>query len=250
MVLFLATLFGTSLVIASACVFNNYIDRGLDVHMARTKRRALVTGTISGRQALIFATCLGLLGISLLAAFTNWLVVLIGLIAFVDYVVLYGWSKRRSVHGTIVGSISGAAPITAGYTAVTNHVGLGAALLFLVLVIWQMPHFYAIAMYRYSDYKKAKLPVLPVVKGMAHTKIQIIIYVCAFVLATLQLTVFKYTGYTFAAVMLIVGTGWIWLALKGFNDVDDGKWARQMFRYSLIVILIFSVILSVGSLLP
>jgi len=165
--LFAATLAGTSLVIAAACVYNNYIDRNIDKRMARTKKRALVQGTISGKHALIFATMLGVLGFALLLAYTNTLVTVIGVIAFIDYVVLYGISKRRSVYGTIVGSISGAAPIVAGYVAVTNQFDLGALLLFFILVYWQMPHFYGIAMYRFDDYKAAGIPVLPVQKGMA-----------------------------------------------------------------------------------
>lgn len=249
--LLISAVIGTSLVIASACVFNNYIDRGIDVKMARTKKRALVSGTIKGRNALIYATILGVLGFCLLLLYVNVLVAVIGAVGFVDYVVLYGLSKRGSVHGTIVGSISGAAPILAGYAAVTDRIDGGAILLFLILVIWQMPHFYAIATYRLNDYKEAGLPVLPVEKGIRATKVQILLYIIAFIIATLLLTIFGYTGYPYFVVMAIAGLVWLWYGLQGFRTGkgDDTAWARKMFFISLIVLTAFCLMLSINSVL-
>jgi protoheme IX farnesyltransferase len=159
--LFAATIIGTCLVIASACVINNYIDRGIDKKMKRTKGRATVTGKVSGRWAIAYGVVLGILGFSMLILFTSALVALIGLVAYVDYIALYGVSKRVSVHGTLVGSIAGASPPVAGYCAVTGHFDGGALIIFLIMVCWQMVHFYAIAIRRSSDYKAAGIPVLP-----------------------------------------------------------------------------------------
>ncbi len=127
--LLLATLGGTALVIASACVINNFLDREIDAKMARTKKRALVSGSISGPRALICASLLGLLGFVILGVRTNRLTFGLGVLALFTYVVLYGIAKRRSVHGTVVGSIAGALPPVAGYTAVTNHLDSGALIL-------------------------------------------------------------------------------------------------------------------------
>ena len=138
-------LIGISLVMASACVVNNVIDVDIDAKMARTDHRALVTGAIKKNIAIIYGVILGVLGFAALIYWTNWLVVVIGLVGFVDYTVLYGYFKRKSIHGTIVGSISGATPPIAGFCAVTGTFGLEALILFLILVIWQMPHFYAIS---------------------------------------------------------------------------------------------------------
>ncbi len=248
--LFFGLIVGTSLVIGSACVFNNYIDRGIDKKMARTRKRALVSGTVSGRNALIYATVLGIIGFMSLILLTNWLTVLVGIVAFVDYVVLYGLFKRRSVYGTIVGSVSGAAPVVAGYVAVTDHFGVAGLLLFLILVFWQMPHFYAIAMYRLKDYTAANIPVLPRVSGMMLTKIQIMAYIVAFTVASSLLSVFGYTGLVFRVVMLITGIVWFVQGYAGHKTTDDEAWARRMFHISLIVILVLSVMLSVGALLP
>ncbi|HSX17662.1 MAG TPA: heme o synthase [Patescibacteria group bacterium] len=248
--LLLAVLAGTSLVIASGCVFNNYIDRGIDVKMARTKKRALVTGEISGRNALGYATLLGLAGFAVLIAWTNWLVVLIGFIALFFYVVLYGIAKRRSVHGTIVGSVSGSAPIVAGYCAVTGRFDTGAALLFLILTVWQMPHFYAIATYRSKDYAAAGLPVLPVKQGVKSAKRYMLGYIVAFIAATLALTVAGITGVVYAVIMLLAGVAWLYKSVQGFSAPDDNKWARKLFGFSLLVLLVFCFTISVDSFLP
>jgi protoheme IX farnesyltransferase len=248
--LLLATVAGTSLVIASACVFNNYIDRAIDAKMARTSKRALVEGTVKGRNAIIYATFLGLGGFLVLAVDTNLLVVGIGLVALFDYVVLYGLAKRRSVHGTLVGSIAGAAPVVAGYCAVTGRFDTGAIILFLILASWQMPHFYAIAMYRFNDYKTASLPVLPVKSGVQAAKIQILLYIVAFIAANALLSAFGYTGYTYLIIMTLLGLAWLWKGLQGFKTNADRLWARQMFFFSLVIILSLSIMLSASPLLP
>jgi heme o synthase len=248
--LLIAVLAGISLVIGSACVFNNYIDRDIDEKMERTKNRGLVSGEISPVNAIIYATLLGIIGFVILLVYTNLLTAFLGLIGFIDYVILYGISKRRSPLGTIVGSISGAMPIAAGYTAVTNRFDLGALLLFVILVCWQMPHFYAIAIYRLNDYKEAGLPVLPIKKGIYRTKVQMLLYLLAFIAAIVSLTALGYTGVVYLAVMLALSLYWLWRGLQGFSTSNDAKWARNMFLFSLIIILVFSLMISVDSLLP
>jgi protoheme IX farnesyltransferase len=191
----LAVLVGQSLIIASACVFNNYIDRDIDKKMARTKNRALVRGTLSASSALVYATLLGLIGVAILTAYTNILTVFIGVVGLIVYVVLYGITKRRGPYGTIVGSISGAMPPVAGYTAVSNNLDAAAIILFLILIFWQMPHFYAIAMYRLKDYTAAHIPVLPAKTSMHRTKVHIMVYVIGFILTSLALSVAGYMGF-------------------------------------------------------
>ena len=246
----LATLVGLSLVIGSSCVFNNYIDRGIDAKMSRTKRRALVTQSISVRSAIIYAVILGLIGSTVLALYTNLLTLGLALFGFFAYVVMYGIGKRRSVHGTVVGSISGALPPVVGYTAVTGRLDAGALILFLILVLWQMPHFYAIAIYRLDDYAAANIPVLPLAHGLRATKIQILVYIVAFILAAWSLSLFGYAGITYLVVSLALGAAWLALGLRGFNNANDNDWARKMFRFSLVVITGLCVMVSLNSLLP
>lgn len=245
-----STIGGMALVIASGCVFNNYLDRSLDAKMKRTKKRALVEGTISGSSAIAYATILGISGFAILARYTNALTVCLGLLAIFNYVVLYGFFKRRSVHGTVVGSVAGALPPVAAYSAVTNHLDVGAVILFFIYVFWQMPHFYAIGMYRFKDYKAAGLPILSVKKGMRASKVYILGYTAAFTVTSLLLTSFGYTGYAYLFVMAGIGLYWLVKGLKGFEAEDDGEWARHMFGTSLIVVMVLAVMLSVGPLLP
>jgi len=246
----LSVLGGIALVVASACTVNNYIDRGIDAKMARTKKRALVSGQISAQRALTFAAIVGIVGFLILIVHTNLLTFVLGLLAYFVYIVAYGYTKRVTVHGTVVGSIAGALPPVAGYTAAVNRLDGGALLLFLILVFWQMPHFYAIAMYRFDDYKAAGLPVLPVKKGMKAAKIQILLYVAAFTLTGVLFTVLGYTHIVFLIVVGGLGLCWLYMGLKGFSAKDDKKWARKMFFYSLIVTLTLSIMLAIGALLP
>jgi heme o synthase len=239
--LLVATLLGLGLVIASACVFNNVLDRGLDARMARTRRRALVTGQISPPAALIYATTLGLAGATLLAAFTSLLALTIALSGLVGYVVIYGVAKRRTVLGTLVGSLPGAVPPVVGYTAVTGHLDLAALILFAILVTWQMPHFYAIALYRLGDYTSAGLPVLPAKRGPAVSKRHILAYIIAFTLIAPLLTVLRYTSIVYFIIMLALGLAWLALGLTRLANTNDETWGRDMFRFSLVVLLGFSV---------
>lgn len=243
--LLLVTLVGLSLVIASAAAFNNYIDRDIDKKMKRTKNRALVTGSISGRDAVLFASVLGLLGTATLAIFTNFLTLAIALTGFFVYVVLYGFWKRRSVYGTIIGSISGAVPPIVGYTAASGRLDAGAIILFFILVLWQMPHFFAIAIYRLKDYAAASIPVLPVKKGILNAKVNMMLYIIAFSVTASLLTVFGYAGYLYLIVVLLLSAAWLFQSLKGFYASDDVIWARQMFVISLIVITVLSLVLCI-----
>ncbi|HET7301925.1 MAG TPA: heme o synthase [Candidatus Saccharimonadales bacterium] len=251
--LFIITMLGTSLVIGAACTINNVLDRDIDRIMARTKKRATVTGAISAKNATIFGIAIGVAGIISLALWTNWLVVIIGIVGFIDYVWLYGaFSKRHSMHGTLVGSISGATPILAGYCAVAGQIDITAMLLFAALFFWQMPEFYSISVYRQGEYKAAGVPVISVVKGIAVTKKYIFAYTLAFVAATLLLPLGTSVSTSYMVSMTVLGAYWLWLGFVGLKTqaTDDATWAKKMFRFSLVVILAFSALLSVDRFLP
>ncbi len=240
--LLFVTALGLSLVMASGCVFNNVIDRDIDVLMERTKNRAMVLSSISLRRALIYATVLGFIGGAILFLFTNILTTVIALFGLFAYVVLYTlWTKRTTVYGTLVGSISGAVPPVVGYTAVSNSLDIGAFIIFVILVFWQMAHSYAIAIYRLKDYANAGIPVLPVVKGVRTAKIDMAVYVVLTTVAMLTLTVFGYTGLVYSAIVIISGLVWLSLVLKGFSAQDDQVWARKMLLASIAVLFAWAV---------
>ncbi|MCS3470668.1 heme o synthase [Pseudomonas sp. Pseusp122] len=245
-VVFLAAVIGTSLVVASGCVFNNCIDRDIDVKMERTRNRVLVQGLVSVKLALLYATVLGLGGVGLLYTYATPLAALFAVIGFVIYVGLYSlWLKRKSVHGTLVGSLSGAMPPVIGYVAVSNHFDLAALTLLVMFSLWQMPHSYAIAIFRFNDYLAAKIPVLPVERGIPVAKRHILIYILAFLIATLMLTFGGYAGLNYLAVAAGMGMYWLYMAWKGYKAVDDTVWARKLFVFSIFTITALSVMMSV-----
>lgn len=234
--LFFATLLGLALIMASACVLNNYIDRQLDKKMERTKNRALVKGVISGQNAVAFAIILGLIGGLILLLNTNPLTVLVAGTGFFVYVVLYSLWKGHTIYGTAIGSIAGAVPPVVGYCAVSNQFDAAALILFMLMVFWQMPHFFSIALMHLKDYTAAKIPVLPVKKGIARTKIHMLLYIVAFVVTAMMLTFFHYTGYAYLIVTIAIGMAWLALCIQGFASDNDQRWGRRMFRLSLVVI--------------
>lgn len=244
-------LFGMTAVVASACVLNNYLDQDIDAVMERTKKRPSVAGSVSGVGMLVFSTVLLLAGMTALVLWTNLLTVWVGVIGFVTYVWLYGaLSKRRSIHGTLVGSISGAMPILGGYVAARGRLDAAAIVVFLIIFFWQFPEFYSIAIYRRKEYAAAKIPVMPVVKGVRSTTVQIFIYTILYVLSTLSLTLFGYTGWIYFAVMALFGVHWIAVGYEGLHVKNSDKWARRMFKLSMINILVLCAALSIGPLLP
>lgn len=246
----MATIVGLGLVIGSACVFNNFVDRDIDAKMERTKNRGFAAHSISPAAGLTYGAALGIIGIALLIMYVNLLTAAITFFGFLVYVILYGYTKRVSHWGTVVGSISGSVPIVVGYTAVVNRLDIEALLLFIILAVWQMPHFYAIAIYRMEDYKSAGIPVLPIKKGNGVTKIYTLCYIVAFLIAASLLTFLGYAGYTYLAIELVLGFAWLWLAIEGLWTKDDVAWARKIFFFSLIVIIGYSIALSIASILP
>lgn len=245
--LLLATVTGLSLVVASGCVMNNCIDRDIDRHMQRTRGRVLVTGQISVLAALTHGVVLGLAGFGLLWWYTTPVATALAAFGFFIYVGVYSlWMKRRSVYGTLVGSLSGAMPPVVGYCAVTGQFDTGAALLLLIFCLWQMPHSYAIAIFRFDDYSAAGIPVLPVKEGIRVTKQHIVRYILAFAAAALMLTLSGFAGYGYLVIALLVSIWWLLIALSGYREeVDDRVWARKLFGFSIIAITALSLMMSI-----
>ena len=245
---FLAVIIGSSLIIASAGVINNIIDRKIDKKMKRTSKRALVLGNISFKNALSFGIILAVVGFYTLTL-TNYKVEIVGLIGYLDYLVLYSFFKRRSVYGTLIGSVSGSIPLVAGYLAFQNKFDLIFLDLFLIMSVWQMAHFYAIAIYRQKDYSNAKLPMLPLIKGIFKTKVQISLYIILYLILNVWLYFIAKISIIYLIMMVIISIIWIVKSLRGFNMSDDVLWAKDVFRFSLIVMISFSILLSVARII-
>lgn len=242
----LHVLIGTSLVIGGACVLNNIYDRSIDEQMARTKQRALVTKTISVAHASLFASLLLVSGIAVLIIAKLYSVCAIGLSAVFFYVVLYGYAKRRTWYATHIGAVPGAASILAGYVAAAGF-GFAGWLLFLIMCLWQMPHFFAIAIFRRQEYAAANIPIVSVSRGNTFCRNQITIYTILLLPATLSVWIFGFAGWQYALVMSVLCLLWIWYGLQRVNTKQLDGWARRMFGCSLVILLGFCTTLSLFS---
>lgn len=247
---FIGGVAGTALVIGSACVLNNVLDRDIDKRMKRTAKREVASGTINATNALLFCAIVGLSGFALLFFLTNIVTTLLGVLAYIWYVVIYGYAKRTTAYSTIIGGVAGALPPVAGYTALTGNIDAAAVILFLILFLWQLPHFYAIAMFRQKDYAEAKLPIWSVKYGLKNTKVQIMVSALLFVAVVPLLTVFGYTGITYLVLSLALALFWVIKGVTLYKNADDIKWARTMFGISLIVLLSMCLLIAVGGYLP
>jgi heme o synthase len=244
----LATLIGLSCIVGSASLFNNYWDRIADAKMGRTKDRALASGKMSQREAIWFASILALLGTLVLAAFTNLVALSMALLGMFVYVALYSPLKYKTHHATLIGSIAGSLPPLVGYCARSHQLDLAAMVLFLLVAFWQLSHFFAIAIRRLDDYRAASIPVLPVKRGVAATQVQMIFYIAAFIATVPLLTSLGRTSYLFPIGVGLAGGIWLGLSIRGVvRRAESKRWAKQMFFYSLGVILVFSLLLIVDS---
>ncbi|SDI06364.1 protoheme IX farnesyltransferase [Planococcus glaciei] len=238
---------GTAAIIAASGAFNNIYDRDIDALMARTKVRPTVTGTISIKRVAIVAVLLLLIGLGLLYVASP-LAAFLGFLGVFFYVIPYTmWTKRHTIWNTEVGSISGAIPPLIGWAAVAPDIWHPACwALFLIMVIWQMPHFYAIAIRKKEDYAAASIPMLPVVKSARRTYIQSNIYLVLLVLSSF---LFLPLSLGLTLMSLILGLIWLGLSLFGSRSMTIEVWANKMFLFSLIhMMTIFSTVIIYSSI--
>jgi protoheme IX farnesyltransferase len=241
---------GIALIIGASCVVNNIIDRDLDSKMSRTKKREIASGRISPMHAAIFAGLLFFVGTAILALFTNFLVLVLGVIAVFWYIVVYGIAKRTTPLSTIIGGVCGALPLVAGYVTVTGDLDMTALLLFVIMMVWQLPHFYAISIWRRKDYKQGGIPVWAVRYGVDSAKVQIFFWVVIYALLVPLLTLTHATGWTYLIAMLGVSIYWIFQGAKYYKKEDSERWAKRMFGVSLVVLLVFCAAISLSRYLP
>jgi protoheme IX farnesyltransferase len=214
--------------------------------MERTKARPTVTGKVLPVKVLLLGIILIGLG-TLFLFFTTMTATVIGLLGVFSYVFLYTlWSKRQLVSNTIIGSISGAVPPLIGWAAVDANLDIMAWALFVLMFVWQPPHFYALAMRRVNEYRAAGVPMLPVVKGFKTTKIHIVVWVAALLPIPFFLT---NLGIPFLILATVLNIGWLALGVYGYKIKDDIKWAKLMFVYSLQYLTIIFVAMVIVTLI-
>jgi protoheme IX farnesyltransferase len=247
-ILFAVTI-GLTCVIASACVVNNYFDRKIDAKMDRTKNRALVTGSISSVSALWFACVLGGVGFGTLLKYTNFISFFWAVVGFISYTIAYTPLKKKTVFATEIGSIPGGTPPIIGYTAVAGTFDQTALLLGLILIAWQMPHFFSISIFRKKEYRQASIPVRAIHDGSERTRTIIQIYVIAFSILCVLLFSTGVVGWSYLTIMSTLCGYWLFWALRPpKHNIEN--WAKGVFGISLIVLLGFCIAISVGARLP
>ena len=239
---FLAVL-GTTLTVASANVFNNYLERDSDQRMVRTQNRPLAAQRIPATYALIFGIVLCLVAIPMLTIWVHPLSGLLAGIALVSYVMIYTLLKRASSFNTLVGAFPGAMPPLIGWVSATEVIDVGGVLLFSILFLWQIPHSLAIAIYRGPEYQNAGLIILPNDKGLEVTRRQMLLYTTLLLPLPLLLSMMNITGVLTAAVGSLLGLWWLYLAWLGFTQDLKEAWARRFFLSSLVYLTgLFGVI--------
>jgi protoheme IX farnesyltransferase len=223
------------------------MDRAIDAHMKRTKKRALVVGAIEARDAIIFAIILGVIGTGLLLLATNVLTTLLGAIAYIWYVWIYGYAKRSTYYSTIVGSVPGALPLVAGYTAASNTLDGVAWALFVMLCLWQIPHFYAIAIARKKEYANAKVPVITAHKSNDVIRIHMLIWTALYVVSIIILAQLRVVHLAAVVLWLMIAAYWIWHMIWMYPNPNDEAWAMRSFRLSLLmpITLVIAAVITV-----
>lgn len=251
--LILATLVGGSLSAGSANAFNMVIDRDIDQVMGRTKNRPLVTGELTVRQALVFASVLAAASIAMLWRWTTPLAAVLSLAAIAFYVFVYTlWLKRRSEQNIIWGGIAGCFPVLIGWAAVTGSLGWEPLILFLVVFLWTPPHYWPLSMKYRDDYAKVSVPMLGAVRQAPVVGLQVILYAWATVAASLLLIPVAPMGVVYTSVAILAG-GWFILeshrlyqrALRG-GEVQP----MRVFHSSISYLTLLFVAVGVDPLLP
>jgi len=239
------TLLGGALAAAGAGAINCWIDRDLDGAMLRTRRRPLPDGRIAPRHALLFGIALGVAAFVLLAFWVNVLAATLAISGLLFYVFVYTlWLKRWTVQNIVIGGAAGAVPPVVGWAAVTHRIDLTAIYLFAVIFLWTPPHFWALALRLKGDYARAQVPMLPVVRGEAVARRQILLYTLALVAVTIAVVVTGALGLLYLAGAAVLGAVFIALAVVNLRNRRQ-RWSRLLFDYSIAYLgLLFAVMVA------
>ncbi|WP_310613168.1 heme o synthase [Limnohabitans sp.] len=236
---------GIWFVAGAAAAFNCLVEKGIDSRMKRTAWRPTAKGELSDLETLLFSTLLCAIGSAILYVWVNPLTMWLTFATFVGYAVIYTVIlKPLTPQNIVIGGASGAMPPVLGWAAMAGEVSPEALILFLIIFLWTPPHFWALALYRVEDYRKAGLPMLPVTHGNEFTRLQILLYTFVLFAACLMPFIYRMSGwlYLVSAVILSLGfCGYAWALWRNYSD----ELSRKTFRFSLIHLsLLFAALLT------
>ncbi len=241
---------GIALAAACAATLNHVLDRRIDEQMARTRGRPLPTGRLTERAALIFAALLGVSAMALLAFLVNLLTATLTFLSLIGYAVVYTvWLKRATSQNIVIGGAAGAAPPVLGWTAVSDSIDPNALLLFLIIFVWTPPHFWALAIARRDEYARAGIPMLPVTHGVAHTRLQVLLYTVLLTVVTLLPYLTRMSGLIYLAAALVLNAGFLYYALA-LKITARAELPMRVFRFSVNYLMWLFAALLIDHYLP
>ena len=233
----------------AAGAINMWYERDIDCLMERTKNRPLPKQAMPPEEALHFGVGLSFAAVIIMGLFVNLVAASLLALAILFYVFIYTiWLKRITPQNIVIGGAAGALPPMIGWAAVTGNVSLESFLLFLIVFMWTPPHFWALSLYKCSDYTKAGVPMMPVVKGVKHTQLQILIYSAVLFFITILPYYIGMFGKVYLCAALILGIIFMYLAYLVYTD-DNYKAAPKLFGYSIIYLFLLYAIMPVDKLL-
>ncbi len=243
--LILVVMVGGYMAAGSANTYNMVVERDLDVAMDRTSHRPTVTHTVSNRQALTFATVLGVGSFVLLWAFAHPLAAWMALCGLLCYVFVYTlWLKRRTWHNIVIGGAAGAFPPLVGWAAVTGELSMFAWFMFALVFTWTPVHFWALALLIKEDYAKAGVPMLPVVKGDHVTVVQIVLYAVITTVLCAMPVLQGAAGPVYLAGAGLLNTGLLALSVGLLRETTKAK-ARVLFKFSMVYLALIFIVMVV-----
>jgi len=229
---------GIGLAASSAAVINHILDRHIDFKMGRTEKRPLPTGIITPKQAIIFSVVLAVISMSILLYFVNILTALLTFLTLLGYAFFYTlFLKHATPQNIVIGGITGAAPPLLGWAAMTGSIDPNSLLLVLIIFVWTPPHFWALAIYRYNDYAKANVPMLPVTHGIKFTKISIVLYTVLLLAVSVLPFVMGLSGLIYFISAIILGLVFLYWTIKLYLTTEPII-AMQTFRYSITYLMV------------
>lgn len=241
----IAAVLGIGLCAASAAAINHLLDKRIDAIMARTKKRPIAHGRITVKQAFHFAALIGTTGIFVLSQFVNNLTAMLTFLTLIGYAGVYtGYLKRATPQNIVIGGLAGAAPPLLGWTAVTNQLDPEALLLVLIIFTWTPPHFWALAIYRFNDYKHAEIPMLPVTHGIRYTKLNILLYTILLLVVSVLPFAVGMSGLFYLSGALILGLRFLYWAIRLYKS-EKNTVAMHTFRYSIVYLMLLFLFLLV-----
>lgn len=247
--LVLWTMVGGTLAAGSANAINCYLDRDIDLLMARTRRRPLPAHEVDPERAVVFGIVLGIVSFAVMVAFVNLLAAFLTMLAIAFYVVVYTMLlKRTTPQNIVIGGAAGAVPPLVAWAAVTGEVGLPAVVLFAVIFLWTPPHFWALAIKYREEYARAAVPMLPVVATPEETRTQIFLYAALLLPMSLLLVATSDASWVYGAAAVVLGAAFLWRTWELRGD-DRPAAAMGVFRFSIYYLALLFVAVAADRLL-